>query len=113
MRFTFFLVEYMGSLPVKPLDRLLLGTEQPVLVSRALQRIFHGSAFRFTEAGILLLVGLAIAWIALASLGRAATLSALLEEFGFASGSDRGAVRSLFALNFLRVAVTLAALVAA
>src|SRR5713226_6295414 len=60
----FFLLEYMGSLPVTAADRLLLGTQQPVLISRALQRIFHGSAFRFTEAGIVLSVGLAIAWIA-------------------------------------------------
>ena len=109
---TLFLIEYMGSLPVTALDRLLLGTQQPILVSRAIHRIFHGSAFRFTEAGILLLVGLAIAWIALASLGRAATLAALLEEFGFAPGSGRGTVRSLAALNFLRVAVALAAVVA-
>ena len=109
---TLFLIEYMGSLPVTALDRLLLGTQQPILVSRAIHRIFHGSAFRFTEAGILLLAGLAIAWIALATLGRAATLAALLEEFGFAPGSGRGAVRSLAALNFLRVAVALAAVVA-
>jgi hypothetical protein len=109
---TLFLLEYMGSLPVNALDRLLLGTQQPVLVSRALQRIFHGSAFRFTEAGIVLLLGLAIAWIVLASLGRAATLAALLEEFGNESGSGRGTTWSLFALNFLRVTVALAAVVA-
>ena len=109
---TLFLIEYMGSLPVTALDRLLLGTQQPVLVSRALYRIFYGSALRFTEAGIVLLIGLGIAWIALASLGRTATLAALLEEFRIASGSGRGTVRSLVALNFLRTAVALAALVA-
>src|ERR1700751_4214408 len=97
---TFFLLEYMGSLPVNAVDRLLLGTQQPVLISRALQRIFHGSAFRFIEAGIVVLIGLAIAWIVLASLGRAATLAALLEEFGIPSGPSRKLVPSLFALNF-------------
>jgi hypothetical protein len=102
----------MGSLPVTAVDRLLLGTQQPILISRAIQRIFHGSAFRFTEAGIVLLIGLAVAWIALASLGRAATLAALLEEFGISTRSNRRMVRSLFALNFLRVAVFLAAKVA-
>jgi hypothetical protein len=112
-----FLLEYMGSLPVDAVDRLLLASQQPSLAARAIHRIFHGSAFRFTEAGIPLLVGLAIAWIALASLGRAATLAALLEEFGIErrSGgrSGGGTVRSLFALNSLRAAVTLAAVVAA
>jgi hypothetical protein len=108
-----FLLGYMGSLPVTSADRLLLGTQQPVLISRALQRIFHGSAFRFTEAAIVLLIGLAIAWIVLASLGRTATLAALLEEFGIESGPSRRTsgrmLRSLSALNFLRVAVFLAA----
>src|SRR6266436_4627604 len=84
-----FLLGYMGSLPVTTADRLLLGTQQPVLISRALQRIFHGSAFRFTEAGIVVLIGLAVAWIVLASLGRAVTLAAMLEEFGIASGPRR------------------------
>lgn len=106
---TFFLLEYMGSLPVTAADRLLLGTQQPVLISRALQRIFHGSAFRFTEAGILVLIALAVAWIVLASLGRAVTLAAVLEEFGIALGPSWRTVQSLFALNFLRVAVFLAA----
>lgn len=109
---TFFLLEYMGSLPVTTVDGLLLGTQQPVLISRAIQRIFHGSAFRFTEAGIVVLIALAVAWIVLASLGRAATLAALLEEFGVASGPARQTTRSLFALNFLRVALFLAAKVA-
>jgi len=108
-----FLLGYMGSLPVTAADRLLLGTQQPVLISRALQRIFHGSAFRFTEAGVVLLIGLAIAWIVLASLGRTATLAALLEEFGIDQGprrrTSRRMLRSLLALNFLRVAVFLAA----
>jgi hypothetical protein len=108
----YFLLEYMGSLPVTAVDRLLLGTQQPILISRAIERIFHGSAFRFTEAGIVVLIGLCVAWIVLASLGRAATLAALLEEFGIAPGSNRRTLRSLFALNFLRVAVFLAAKVA-
>src|SRR5689334_2709137 len=87
---TLLLVGYLDSLPVTTLDRLLLATQQPILIVKAIHRIFYGSAFRFTEAGVVLLVGLAIAWIALASLGRAATLSALLDEFGIAHGSGRG-----------------------
>jgi hypothetical protein len=106
-----FLFEYMDSLPVTTADRLLLATRQPILISRAIHRIFHGSAFRFTEAGVLLAIGLTIAWIALASFGRAATVAAVLEEFGIAAAPGPPAIlRSLVALNFLRAAVTLAAL---
>src|SRR5579863_4389102 len=105
----FFLLEYLGSLPVTAVDRLLMGTQQPILISRAIQRIFHGSAFRFTEAGIVVLIALAVAWIVLASLGRAATLAAMLEEFGIAPAPSRRMLRSLAALNLLRVAVFLAA----
>ena len=105
----YFLLEYMGSLPVTAADRLLLGTQQPVLISRALQRIFHGSGFRFTEGSIVVLLALAVAWIVLASLGRAVTLAAILEEFGIESGSSLRTMRSLSGLNFLRVAVFLAA----
>ncbi len=109
----YFLLEYMGSLPVTAADRLLLGTQQPVLISRALQRIFHGSGFRFTEAGIVVLIALAMAWIVLASLGRAATLAAICEELGVTPGPGGRTIRSLFALNFLRVGLFLAAKVGA
>lgn len=106
-----FLFEYMNSLPVTTADRLLLATRQPILISRAIHRIFHGSAFRFTEAGVLLAIGLAIAWIALASFGRAATVGALVESFGLLQPKrKRPTTPSLFAINFLRAAVTLAAL---
>jgi hypothetical protein len=85
-----------------------------VLVVRAIQRIFRGSAFRFTEGGILLGIGLTVAWIALASLGRAATLNSLTDEFGIVrSDSRRGILSSLIGLNFLRAALTLAAVVSA
>jgi hypothetical protein len=104
-----FLIAYADSLPVNALDRLLLGTQQPVLVLRAIQRIFHGSASRFVEAGTVLAIAVTIAWIVLASFGRVATLKALLEHFGLASGKRDGRVfSSLLALNFLRAAITLA-----
>jgi hypothetical protein len=108
------LIAYAESLPVNALDRLLLGTQQPVLVLRAIQRIFHGSAFRFVEAGTVLAIALTIAWTGLASLGRVATLKALLEHFGVGSAKDgRGVFSSLLALNLLRAAITLAAGVSA
>jgi hypothetical protein len=108
-----FLIAYANSLPVNALDRLLLGTQQPILVLRAIQRIFHGSAFRFVEAGTVLAIALTIAWTGLASLGRVATLKALLEHFGVGAKPGRGVFSALLALNFLRAATTLAAAVGA
>jgi len=65
-----FVVEYSDSLSVNTVDRLLLGTRQPALILRALHRIFHGSALRFTTSGILVAISITIAWIILSSLGR-------------------------------------------
>jgi hypothetical protein len=109
-----FLLQYAGSLSVNAVDRLLLGTRQPALILRALHRIFHGSALRFTTSSILLAIALTVAWIVLASLGRAATLKAIIEELGITPSPNtrRGTISSLFALNFLRATTTLAAVVA-
>lgn len=109
-----FLLQYAGSLSVNAVDRLLLGTRQPVLVLRAFHRIFHGSALRFTTSGILLAIALTVVWIVLASLGRAATLKAMMEELGItpSPNSPRKLISSFFALNFLRAATTLAGIVA-
>src|ERR1700688_3135680 len=111
-----FLLQYADSLSVNTVDKLLLGTRQPALILRALHRIFHGSALRFTTSGILLAIALTVAWIVLASLGRAATLKAMMEELGITpSPSTRHGmmgVSSLFALNFLRAGTTLAGIVA-
>jgi hypothetical protein len=106
-----FLVAYADSLPVDAVDRLLLGTQQPTLIWRALQRIFHGSALRFTESGILLAALIVLAWIVLASLGRVATGRAIVEELRIARVGS-GLVSSLLTLNFLRAAAMLAAGVA-
>jgi hypothetical protein len=107
---TLFFVEYMDSLPVTRAERLLLGTRQPILISRALHRIFRASAFRFTEAGILVAMGVVVAWIVLASLGRAAIINSVADEFCVTRGEPRrGRLASLAALNFLRATVTLAA----
>jgi hypothetical protein len=109
-----FLFEYMDSLPVTTVDRLLLQTRQPALVARALHRILAGSTFRFTEAAVLLVISLGIAWVVLASFGRMATVNAVLEEFQVAPPSrTRGLFGSLLALNILRTAVTVTAIASA
>lgn len=107
-----FLFEYFGSLPVTRADRFLLDTGQPFLIAQAIRRIFHGSSVRFVEAAILLGVGLAIAWILLASLGRLAVLRAMFEEFEWDAKAERP-LRALFFLNILRAAALLAAKLAA
>ena len=107
-----FILAYLNSLPVTSLDRLLLYTGQPFLIAQAIRRIFHGSSVRFVEASILVGLGLAIAWVVLASLGRLAVLRSIFEEFE-CQGKTNQPIRALVFLNFLRAAVFLAAKVAA
>ena len=114
-------VEYLNTLPVSPSDSLLLRTGQPRLISHAMARIFSGSGWRAMETSIALAVAFSIGWLGVASLGRGATLEALVAHFHERQGSRSAAGdrekptlpnwRSLLGLNFLRVAGTLAAVV--
>jgi hypothetical protein len=110
-----YLVEYADSLPANRVDRLLLGTHQAALILRALRRIVHGSALRFTAGGIVLAVGLLVIWIVLSSFGRAATLKAMMDALEITPSSNARwkTVSTLLALNFLRATSSLAAIVAA
>jgi hypothetical protein len=122
---TFSFLEYLDTLPVTRSELFLLRTRQPVLISQAIAHIFRGSALRVVAAIIVLALALAIAWIATASLGRAATVKALLDYFRESDAGlpvDRTAqgghphavswrLRSLAGLNFFRVGLTLAAAV--
>ena len=103
-----FAVEYLDSLQVNAVSRFLLGTGQPILIARALRRIFEGSALRFTETGVLLVLAVGIAWIVLGSLGRAATVNSIVHELGIDRSSKRSVFPSLASIHFLRVAVALA-----
>ncbi|HVO80157.1 MAG TPA: hypothetical protein VMT28_05470 [Terriglobales bacterium] len=117
-------LEYLDTLPVTRGEMLLLRSRQPALISRAIADIFRGSAPRVVEVGIVLAATMAMAWIVLASLGRAATLQALLRYFreyaatlGVVPAAESvpqtasSRLRSLCGLNFFRVGVTLAAVV--
>lgn len=106
--------EYLGTLPVGHSDLLLLRTGHPVLISRAVLHIFRGSALRVVETAVVFALTLGVGWIVIASLGRAATLKAMLMHFRQAELSVRKEnnpwrLRSLFALNFFRLGATLAA----
>jgi hypothetical protein len=114
----FSLFEYLDTLPVSNADLLLLRTSQPVLISRALLHIFRGSGFRVMQTALLLGLTLGMAWVAVASLARAATVKAVLAYFresGIAIPEQQPEgnwhLRSLFTLNFFRLATTLAAIV--
>jgi hypothetical protein len=96
----FSLREYLDTLPVTAGDILLLRTGQPALMWQALSRIFQGSAPRAVAAFVALLPALGLAWIIIASLGRAATLKTLVDYFR----GSRARVRlaPLLVLNSLR-----------
>ena len=63
--------EYLATLPVTAGEMLLLRTRQPALMLQALARIFRGSTPRAATALVVVTLALTMAWIVLASLGRA------------------------------------------
>jgi hypothetical protein len=113
---TFSSAEYFDTLPVTRGDLLLLRSRQPALIARAILRILHGSGVRVARTSVVLALCLAIAWIVVAAVARAATIKALLDQFRVVNSATRPdrpwSARSLFGLNFLRVAAFLAAAVA-
>jgi hypothetical protein len=118
-------IEYLDTLPVSSVDLLFLRTRHPLLISQAISRILRGSGLRFVLAALLLSTALAILWIVLASLGRAATLVPLLKYIrkrarqwqpADTGVADPGCetcppvrLRSLAGLHFLRAGLALAA----
>jgi|SRR5271168_1188988 len=118
----FWLIEFLGTLPVTKGDAALLSTRQPLLVGRAIEHILRGSMNRAVLAALLALIALSLLWIVAASIGRAATVRALLEYFRRDVASsvstpapdsiELGSWRSLVGLNFLRLALSLAAILA-
>jgi len=119
----FTLREYLATLPLTAGEILLLRTRQPALIAQALARIFQGSAPRAAAALMVLTLALTLAWIVLASVGRAVTLETMFEYF---RGSGRvplarepqtlpmptiRRLTSLLILNSLRAATMLAAAV--
>jgi len=106
-----------------------VASKQPILVGQAVAHIVRGSFNRAVTAGLLAMLALTTLWIVAASLGRNATVRALLEYFASRSDSvgnvsvqvesarreDHSAIRSasfrsLLALNFLRATLALAAI---
>jgi hypothetical protein len=126
----FGLVEFLGTLPVTDRELVFLRTRHPYLVSQALAHILRGSMSRAAVSFVLAVLLLTLLWIVAASLGRYVTVTALLDYFrDVASGTIHGdgdvasnvstahvlaaaqssPLRVLARLNFLRAAVSLAA----
>jgi hypothetical protein len=128
--FSFLFLEYLDTLPVTNGDLLLLRTRQPILIGQAFGHIFHGSLSRVVMAGLVATVALTFLWILAASVGRATTVRSLVDYFArrteeatdgqksdalassIPTAERSGPLRSLLRLNFLRVAVALAAILA-
>jgi hypothetical protein len=125
----FGIVEYLNTLPVTNAELLFLRTRHPYLVGEALAHILRGSLNRAIMAGLLAALMLTVLWMIAASVGRIATVCALLDYFrrGDISNRDNGerdvatdvptershssdALTALVRLNFLRIAVAVAAI---
>ncbi|HEY6181327.1 MAG TPA: hypothetical protein VIW67_03720 [Terriglobales bacterium] len=106
----FSFLEYLDTLPVSNRDLFLLRTRQPALISKALSHILTGSGQRFMAASVLLTLTLTLAWVVIASFGRAGTLKGLLSYFwtedAFKAFPFR--MKALYGLNFLRAGAVLA-----
>src|SRR5579863_8920766 len=120
--FLFYCVEYLDTLPVDTEDSLLLSTRQPMLVGKAIAHILRGSLNRAILAALLAALALSLLWIVVASIGRLATVRALLVYFreeaslGFppaiSDAEKPRPLRALIDLSFLRAAVALAIVLA-
>lgn len=120
----FGLFEYLDTLPVTTGEMLFLRTRNPFLVSQALAHLLRGSLKRGLLSLILAALMLVVIWMVAASLGRIATVKAMIEYFrarfpaeavtGAGQGelasntSARGSFVALLRLNFLRVSLALA-----
>ena len=124
----FGLFEYLGTLPVTNGELLFLRTRHPYLVGEAIVHLLRGSLNRVVMAALLAALMLAVLWMVAASVGRIATVRALLDYFrrdvgrdvdgekdvasnvsaGWTHGSD--SLASLVRLSFLRIVVAMAAI---
>jgi hypothetical protein len=120
--------EYLGTLPVTSGELLFLRTRHPFLVVQAVAHILRGSLYRAVISLLVAALMLLLFWMLASSVGRVATVRVLQDHFRtrFPEWNDvlnegehahdqdpslqawTGVVR----LNFLRVGVLLAAIVA-
>jgi hypothetical protein len=123
--------EYLDTLPVNYGETLFLKSGQPFLISEAIAHVLRGSLVRAGLSLMLAALLLALLWIIAASLGRAATLRAILDsvreqvsvkaaamgvpvtdESRKLTDTSWEIVTTLARLNFLRVSLALATIIA-
>jgi hypothetical protein len=97
---------FLEGVVVTNRDLLALGSSSPDLMSAALVHMFEGAGPRMLRALLLLVPVIALLWVAIASLGRAATLRTLIEESGQLRWS------AIVLLHILRAFLALAAIMA-
>ncbi|HYY68433.1 MAG TPA: hypothetical protein VE734_01770 [Terriglobales bacterium] len=95
---------YLDAIPIGNLEFLTLGRQTPRLITEATASFLHGSPRLIPVAGIVL-SGIFVLWVLAASVGRAATLQALLRVPSISLAPQ-------FGLNFLRAGITLASFAA-
>lgn len=115
----FWFIEYLKSLPVTNGDLTLLSTRQPFLVGRAIAHILQGSLERAVFSAVVGLLALSLLWIVIASIGRMVTVRGLLDYFrrnaadvASENAGRKSVLLPLAGINFLRVAVVLASVLA-
>ena len=79
--FAFGLFEYLQTLPVTNGELLFLRTRHPYLVAEAIAHILRGSLSRAVMASLTAALMLVVLWMIAGSLGRIATVRALLDYF--------------------------------
>ncbi len=95
---------FLNSLPVSDRDLFGLSGIVPGLYGAALANIFKGSGPKMVRLALMLSFGIGLLWFLAASMGRTATLTALLRK--------PARLRPIFRLHFLRLLVGTAAWIA-
>ncbi|HKF03010.1 MAG TPA: hypothetical protein VKB49_11885 [Candidatus Sulfotelmatobacter sp.] len=123
--------EYLDTLPVNYGETLFLKSGQPFLISQAIAHVLRGSVVRAVLSLMVAALLLVLLWIIAASLGRATILRAILDSVGdqlaakaaamgvavkneprSLTGTSWESVATLARLNFLRVSLALATIIA-
>ncbi len=97
---------FLSSLEVSDSNLALLRSRVPSLMAEAVAEIFHGAGGTLLAILAVILPAVAALWVAAATVGRAATLRALLRQEG------KIEMRTVAGISFLRAALALATLLA-
>jgi len=98
------LLAYLDTVTVSNAEILALRGHSSWLIADAIGRVLHDGS-GLVRAAAIVLAAIFVLWMAAATIGRAATLEALLRR------EERVALRPQLGLNFLRASVTLASAV--